>query len=130
VAALTVAGHQGDGAPVTVAVITRDRCAQAVQSVDRLPALPERPPVIVVDNGSTDATVAALSQRPGVRLVAAARTRRRRRTRDPARPRGAEALPAGRAGIEVDHVTIYRWVQTLTVECIDAARGAARDGDG
>ena len=27
-------------------------------------------------------------------------------------------------GIEVDHVTIYRWVQTFTAEFIDAARPA------
>jgi hypothetical protein len=25
-------------------------------------------------------------------------------------------------GIEVDHVTVYRWVQTFTPECVDAAR--------
>jgi len=35
--------------------------------------------------------------------------------------RDVEELLAER-GIEVDHVTIYRWVQTFTVEFIDAAR--------
>jgi transposase-like protein len=29
-------------------------------------------------------------------------------------------------GVEVDHVTIYRWVQTFTAEFIDAARSARR----
>jgi hypothetical protein len=29
-------------------------------------------------------------------------------------------------GIEVDHVTAYRWVQTFTAEFIDAARPARR----
>jgi transposase-like protein len=28
----------------------------------------------------------------------------------------------GRGGIEVDHVTVYRWVQAFTFEFIDAAR--------
>src|SRR6266540_2012044 len=28
----------------------------------------------------------------------------------------------GERGIEVDHVTVYRWVQTFTSEFIDAAR--------
>jgi len=37
--------------------------------------------------------------------------------------RDVEELLAER-GIEVDHVTIYRWVQTFTAEFIDAARPA------
>jgi transposase-like protein len=32
-------------------------------------------------------------------------------------------------GVEVDHVTIYRWVQTFTAEFIDAARTARHDVD-
>jgi hypothetical protein len=31
---------------------------------------------------------------------------------------------ADRARIEVDHVTVYRWVQTFTAEFIDSARPA------
>jgi IS6 family transposase len=42
--------------------------------------------------------------------------------------RDVEELVAER-GIEVDHVTIYRWVQTFTPEFIDAAR-PARHGTG
>ena len=41
--------------------------------------------------------------------------------------------PLAERGIEVDHVTIYRWVQTLTAEVIDAARAsrhAVGDRDG
>lgn len=34
----------------------------------------------------------------------------------------AELLAEG--GVEVDHVTAYRWVQTFTAERIDAARPA------
>src|SRR5215475_10640575 len=39
--------------------------------------------------------------------------------------RDVEELLAER-GVEVDHVTIYRWVQTFTAEFIDAARPARR----
>ncbi len=49
---------------VTVAVITRDRCASALRTLDELAALPERPPVIVVDNGSDEATLEALRHHP------------------------------------------------------------------
>jgi GT2 family glycosyltransferase len=41
-------------------MITRNRCAETLSTVRRLIALPERPRVIVVDNGSADGTVAAL----------------------------------------------------------------------
>ncbi|MEV2256553.1 glycosyltransferase [Streptomyces sp. NPDC050147] len=44
----------------TVAVITRNRRESVLRTLDRLAALPERPPVIVVDNGSTDATAEAV----------------------------------------------------------------------
>src|SRR5499427_192971 len=37
--------------------------------------------------------------------------------------RDVEELLAER-GVEVDHVTVYRWVQTFTAEFIDAARAA------
>lgn len=39
--------------------------------------------------------------------------------------RDVEELPAER-GIEVGHVTVYRWVQTFTPEFIDVARPARR----
>ncbi|MCW2597024.1 MAG: Integrase catalytic region [Jatrophihabitans sp.] len=42
--------------------------------------------------------------------------------------RDVEAL-LGERGIEVDHVTIYRWAQTFTSEFIDPA-GPARHGTG
>jgi transposase-like protein len=41
--------------------------------------------------------------------------------------RDVEELLAER-GVEVDHVTIYRWVQTFTVEFIDAARASRHAG--
>lgn len=56
--------------PVTVAVITWNRRDELLATLARLAALPERPPVIVVDNGSTDGTADEVRRRhPGVRLV-------------------------------------------------------------
>ncbi|MFI5683433.1 glycosyltransferase family 2 protein [Streptomyces sp. NPDC051636] len=49
---------------VTVAVITRDRCASVLRTLDALTALPERPPVIVVDNSTDDATLLAVRRHP------------------------------------------------------------------
>ena len=48
---------------VTVVVITWQRREEALVAVGRLLALPERPRVIVLDNGSTDGTAAALRER-------------------------------------------------------------------
>jgi GT2 family glycosyltransferase len=58
---------------VTVVVVTRDRSEQLTTCLSSLLALPDRPEVIVVDNGSSDGT-AHLVQRsfPEVRLFALA----------------------------------------------------------
>lgn len=45
---------------VGVAIATRDRRDRLLETIPRLLALPERPPVVVADNGSRDGTVAAL----------------------------------------------------------------------
>ncbi|MGW0463816.1 glycosyltransferase family 2 protein [Streptomyces sp. NPDC003027] len=45
----------------TVVVITHNRRAQLLRSLDRLAALPERPAVVVVDNASTDGTARAVA---------------------------------------------------------------------
>jgi GT2 family glycosyltransferase len=45
---------------ISVVVITRNRRDGAMQTVERLLTLPERPQVIVVDNGSTDGTMHAV----------------------------------------------------------------------
>ena len=47
---------------VTVVVMTRDRREQLVRTLARLSALPDRPEVIVVDNGSADGTPAAVRE--------------------------------------------------------------------
>jgi N-acetylglucosaminyl-diphospho-decaprenol L-rhamnosyltransferase len=55
---------------VTVVVASRDRRAELLASVPRHLALPERPPVIVVDDASTDGTADALAAaHPQVELI-------------------------------------------------------------
>ncbi|MFJ6213472.1 glycosyltransferase family 2 protein [Streptomyces sp. NPDC092296] len=61
---------------VGVVVITRDRKDGLLRTLDRLAALPERPPVVVVDNASTDGTADAVRDlHPGVRLLTLDRNR-------------------------------------------------------
>jgi GT2 family glycosyltransferase len=58
----------------TVVVVTRNRRDELLRTLGTLIALPERPPVIVVDNGSTDGTAAAVRRaHPQVRLITARR---------------------------------------------------------
>jgi GT2 family glycosyltransferase len=45
-----------NGGRVTVVVLTHNRVAEVMHTLDRLSSLPERPPIIVVDNGSEDGT--------------------------------------------------------------------------
>lgn len=55
----------------TVVVITRDRRDELLRTLEHLAALPDPAPVIVVDNGSTDGTAAAVRDRhPGFELIA------------------------------------------------------------
>jgi GT2 family glycosyltransferase len=61
---------------VAVVVITRDRADELLRALGRLTALPERPQVVVVDQGSRDGTAARVRERfPGVRLIALAGNR-------------------------------------------------------
>ncbi len=68
--------------PVTVVVATMDRRDRVVTTLDRPASLPERPPVVLVDNGSTDGTADAVGRahpelvvlEPGRNLGAAGRT--------------------------------------------------------
>ncbi|MEW2578582.1 glycosyltransferase family 2 protein [Streptomyces syringium] len=54
----------------TVIVITHNRRDELLHTLDRLAALPERPPVTVVDNASTDHTAHAVrTHHPGVTLL-------------------------------------------------------------
>ncbi|GGU39658.1 glycosyltransferase [Streptomyces lavendofoliae] len=63
----------GDGR-TSVVVITHNRCGQLLDTLGRLAALPERPPVIVVDNASADGTPDAVAARhPCVTVLPAGR---------------------------------------------------------
>jgi N-acetylglucosaminyl-diphospho-decaprenol L-rhamnosyltransferase len=58
-------------AAVAVAIATRNRREQLLATLARLRALPERPPLLVVDNASTDGTADAVRARhPEVGLLA------------------------------------------------------------
>jgi GT2 family glycosyltransferase len=55
---------------VAVVVATRNRVGELLATLQRLADLPERPQIVVVDNGSFDGTAAAVRQRfPEVELV-------------------------------------------------------------
>ncbi|MEV8565435.1 glycosyltransferase [Streptomyces sp. NPDC051322] len=75
----------------TVVVITKDRCQELLRTLKSLQALPERPPVIVTDNGSADGTADAVARnfpevlllRPGRNLGAVGRNLAVSRVRTP-----------------------------------------------
>ncbi|MFL6114305.1 MAG: glycosyltransferase family 2 protein [Catenulispora sp.] len=61
---------------VTVVIVTRDRAADLDRTLSALTQLPERPPVIVVDNGSSDGTGAVVARYgPPVTLIRLPRNR-------------------------------------------------------
>jgi len=61
---------------VTVVIATRNRVTELCRTLDRLASLPERPPVIVVDNASRDGTPETVRNRyPQVDLVTLTRNR-------------------------------------------------------
>jgi len=55
---------------VAVVMITFNRRPEVLRSLGHLTALPERPPIVVIDNGSTDGTAEAIARRfPQVEVV-------------------------------------------------------------
>jgi glycosyltransferase involved in cell wall biosynthesis len=62
------------GGRATVVIITQNRKAELLQTLQRMTTLPDRAPVVVVDNGSTDGTADAVAEHfSQVRLVRSAR---------------------------------------------------------
>jgi GT2 family glycosyltransferase len=58
----------------TIVLVTRDRRQRVLATLARLEELPERPRVVVVDNGSTDGTATAVRRhRPDVTLITCGR---------------------------------------------------------
>src|SRR4051794_6556190 len=60
---MTSAEHRIDAPRVGVAIATRERHDDLAGALERLRALPERPPVVVADNGSRDGTPARIRAR-------------------------------------------------------------------
>src|SRR4051794_6982782 len=86
------AGATRGPARVGVAIATRERRADLERTLARLLALPERPAVCVVDNGSADGTPAAIRARfPQVDVVELGENR------------GAPARHPARAGPPTPH---------------------------
>src|SRR4051812_34474209 len=48
---------------VAVVMITHNRCDEVLRSLEHLTLLPERPAILLVDNGSTDGTPAMVARR-------------------------------------------------------------------
>ena len=98
-------GTAVNDARMSVVVITRNRREQLVRTLSRLAELPERPPVILVDNASDDGTAGLVKGLfPHVRVVALRRTRGRwHAPSGSVRPRrrtspSATTTPGGRPG--------------------------------
>jgi len=56
---------------MTVVLITRNRRGELLRTLDRMTSLPERPPIIVVDNASSDRSAEGVGRYPGVRVIKA-----------------------------------------------------------
>ena len=60
-----------DGSEFTIVMITHNRQAEVLRSLEHLDRLPEQPAIILVDNGSGDGTVAAVGTHfPRVKVLA------------------------------------------------------------
>jgi len=57
--------------PISCVILTHNRVEELMQTLARVSALPERPSLVVVDNGSADGTPAMVRERfPAVRVIA------------------------------------------------------------
>jgi GT2 family glycosyltransferase len=66
-----VIGRRAVGHRLSVVIITRDRRPELMRTLDRMTALPEHPPVVVVDNASGDGSAEAAERYPGVQVIRA-----------------------------------------------------------
>ncbi|MDQ2908719.1 MAG: glycosyltransferase, partial [Candidatus Eremiobacteraeota bacterium] len=59
---------------LSIVIATCNRATTLLESLGKLVLLPQRPPIVVVDNGSSDATIEAVRRaHPGVRTIALGR---------------------------------------------------------
>lgn len=69
-AGVPATGEAGPDRRISVVVVTMNRRDELLTTLGHLCSLPERPDVVVVDNGSTDGTTASVrSSFPGVRVL-------------------------------------------------------------
>ena len=97
---------------IGVVIATRDRREALQQTLARVAALPERPPVVVVDNGSRDGTPSAVREAfPDVQVI------------ELARDRGAGARNAGVERIATPYVAFLDddswWVPDALTRAVD-----------
>jgi GT2 family glycosyltransferase len=106
---------------VGVVVATRNRRTTLLRTLDHLAALPGRPPVVVVDNGSSDATLDAVRGRhPRVRLLELGEN-----LGAAARNRGVEALDAPLVAFCDDDSWWWKGALEQAEEIFDAHPGVA-----
>jgi GT2 family glycosyltransferase len=110
---------QGMNTRISVVVLTHNRLKEVMNTVERLFALPERPPVFVVDNGSTDGTTPALLRRfPDVRVISCDTNM------------GAAARNHGAASVTTDYVAFSdddtHWAPGSLAHAVRVLDGAPR----
>jgi GT2 family glycosyltransferase len=82
-------------ARVGVSILTYNRVEEVSRTVERMLSLPEQPPIVVVDNGSTDGTPATLARRfPMIRCITLSENL------------GAAGRNAGVAALETSYVAL------------------------
>ena len=115
---------QGMGASaVPVVIVSRDRRERLLSTLARLAALPERPAVVVVDNGSRDGTADA------VVLVEAAHREHRLAAQDgPAGDEPEHARP-GQAGIATEWAARHELARRVGALLVADQHAAREDGD-